>query len=98
MAWYRRSATAGNTHARAIVGSLYLAGGYGVTQDYRRAMLWYEMAASENDATGMSGLAVLYENGLGVQKDINQARTWYEKAAAAGDADAKKWLTDHPAN
>ncbi len=72
------------------VGSQYNLGmkyarGDGVTQDYKAAAKWLEMAATQGDADAQAALGVMHQKGQGVPEDINLAALWYKRAAAQGD-------------
>ena len=73
------------------IGYLYYSG-LGVSQDYSKAMEWFQKAADAGNATAMFNIAMMYENGDGVPADQAAAREWYQKAADAGNEDAKAKL------
>lgn len=80
-------ANAGDTAAQVQLGTAYKKGGYGLTQDYSRAMRWYLQATKtedKNNAIAQSNIASLYEHGQGVIKDMSKALEWYLKAAKQG--------------
>jgi uncharacterized protein len=66
----------------------YQTGAGGVTQDYAKAMDWYQKAAALGDPDALKGIGWLYSSGLGVPQDYTEAMKWYEKAADAGSAAA----------
>ena len=57
--------------------------GYGVEQDYARAMEWYEKAATSGNPSAMNNIGYMYEYGQGVEQDYAKAKEWYDKSAAA---------------
>ena len=65
------------------------ANGWGVPQDYARAVAWYKKAAEQGDASAQFGLGFMYFNGWGVPQDYARAIAWYKKAAEQGDASAQ---------
>jgi TPR repeat protein len=76
----------------AMLGAVYKAGGYGVTQDYQKAFNCYKASSDKDDFNGMIQLADLYKEGLGTKKDkkkalvlSNQVVQFYEQYANEGD-------------
>ena len=69
------------------LGRIY-EGGIGVTQDYKEAMKWFELAADKGYAKAMCDIGLLYGLGDGVAQDYNEAMKWFELAANKGVADA----------
>ena len=84
---FTEAADAGNSNAMVDIGYMYCFG-YGVEQDYGKAMEWVEKAADAGNADAMNGIGIMYECGYGVGQDYGKAMEWYQKAADAGDADA----------
>jgi tetratricopeptide (TPR) repeat protein len=72
----------------AAVALFFAVNGQGVTQDYAKAIEWYEKAAAEDFAPAMYNLGVFYQYGYGVSPDRAKAQEWYEKAAAKDNTDA----------
>jgi TPR repeat protein len=66
--------------------------GWGVSQDYTQAMLWFRMAADQGQKSSQVSIGAMYANGWGVDKDCAAAKQWIEKAAAAGDERARRIL------
>lgn len=57
--------------------------GYGVKQDYDKALYWYEKAINlGNSSTAMNNVGFIYYT----RKDYSQAKYWFEKATAKGSA------------
>ena len=56
--------------------------GYGVVQDDKEAMKWYQLAAEQGHAKAQLNLAVMYGNGQGVARDYALAYMWAYVAAA----------------
>ena len=52
MEWYQKAADNGNTDGMVKIGNLYYYG-YGVSQDYRKAMEWYQKAVDNGNTDGM---------------------------------------------
>lgn len=65
--------------------------GYGVTQNYEKAVYWWEKASS-NNICAKYNLGVCYERGLGVKTDYKKAFEYYKLTADKGDADAQENL------
>ncbi len=81
-AW-RADADHGDAASALYLGVLYDTG-FGVPQDYQRALAWYEVAAASGSKTAMFNAAVMYDAGRGTTADHQAARAWYERAAAQG--------------
>jgi len=81
----------GNADAQNKVGNCYY-NGWGVTQDYAKAVEWYKKAAEQGSDAAQNNLGFCYENGNGVKKDINQATVWYKKAIDQGSINAQQAL------
>ena len=60
--------------------------GKGITQDYKKAIYWYEKATNLNNSDAMNSLGTCYYTGKGVQQDYKKAFEWFEKAAIQGNA------------
>ena len=73
------------------LGSIYWAG-KGVTQDYKKAVIWWERAAEQKDSDAQYLLGVAYEEGKGAPKDNDLAMYWYQKAAEQNQAMAQRRL------
>ena len=63
--------------------------GYGVRQDFAKAVKMWEKAAKKGQAKAEFSLGYGYANGVGVEKDVEAAKAWYLEAAKQGDADAQ---------
>lgn len=59
----------------------YFENGYGLKQDYGKAMYFYHLAAKKGDPDAESNIGSLYYNGYGVCQDFALARKWFMKAA-----------------
>ncbi|MFA7687392.1 MAG: tetratricopeptide repeat protein [Moheibacter sp.] len=56
--------------------------GYGVSQDFDKAIYWYEKAINfRNSATAMNNIGNIYY----MQKNYSQAKYWFEKATLKGN-------------
>jgi TPR repeat protein len=63
--------------------------GRGVTQDYKAAIKWFELAAEKGEADAQVNLGMMYLQGLGVTQDYKAAFNWYMLAAGQGNAIAQ---------
>ena len=59
--------------------------GEGVTQDNKKAVNLFEMAALAGDRESAANLAKMYEFGMAVELDLARAVKWYLKATEMGD-------------
>ena len=52
---------------------------YNARRDYKKALLWFRLAAEKGitEAKYFSGL--IYHEGMGVQKDLQKAIYWYKE-------------------
>ena len=64
----------------------------GVTQDYEKAIYWYEQAAQQGHSGAQVGLGTMYFIGKGVEQSFSMTALWYEKAAMSGNAYAQSAL------
>ena len=83
----RVAAATGNPNAQFEVAARYAEGKI-ITQDFRKAALWYQKAAAKGLAPAQYRLGTLYEKGRGVPADKAAARIWYERAAEKGNSKA----------
>ncbi len=74
------------------LGEDYYYGKNGKTQDYNKAVYWYEKSANQGYDFAQYSLGYCYQHGQGVSKDYTKAVYWYEKAANQGNTSAKKAL------
>lgn len=93
--WFAKGAESGDITSQYYLGRAYELG-LGVTQDYDKAMTWYEASAKRGDiiaSDGMVGMASLYERGEGVERDRRRAVALYQQAADLGNETAQAALT-----
>ena len=93
---FNKSANAGIPEAKCYLGRCY-ENGFGVDQDYNKAILWYDKAAKDGHVPAYVDLGRCYENGIGVSPDSAKAEDWYKRAAILGDENGKKALSDFEA-
>ena len=92
--WFAKGAESGDITSQYYLGRAYELG-LGVTQDYDKAMAWYEASAGRGDiiaSDGMVGMASLYEQGKGVERDQHRAVALYRQAADLGNQTAQAAL------
>ncbi len=82
------SASMGYAPATVALGFCYEEG-LGVSMNRRRAFLWYERAAKENDAMAIYRLGRAYFCGIGIDRDFSEAHKLLRRAAAEGIEDAR---------
>lgn len=83
-----KKAAAGDVRAMIKVGKTYLSDDYGLKQDYKEAVKWFQKAANKGSAEAMGALAGMYSRGDGIEKDNEEAFKWSLKAAQKGDVDS----------
>lgn len=96
---FRTAADQGYAMAQFNLGLMYHRGD-GVPQDNDQAMQWFCKAADQDfDQAHRAQYCVgaLYLIGSGAQQDYQKARYWFNLAAGNGDEDAKKALSELPA-
>lgn len=77
---YQNSANKNYLEAQTLIGVDYL-NGNGISQDYAKALVWFEKAASENYAPAQDSIGLMYNNGHWVDQDHFKAFEWFQKAA-----------------
>ncbi len=82
------SASMGYAPAAVALGFCYEEG-LGVSRDRRRAFLWYESAAKENEAMAIYRLGRAYFCGIGINRNFSEAHRLLRRAAAQGIEDAR---------
>ena len=82
-----KSALAGDAEAQFKV-AVCCGCGYGVSQDYVKAALWYRRATEQNQVMAQFRLGLCYRKGLGVSPNSVEAVRWYCQAAIDGLAEA----------
>lgn len=75
-----KGAKDGSVADQAALGDMYRTG-FEVKQDYSKAIFWYRIAASKNNANAQYCLSYMYAMGLGVPQSYAEAAKWSEKAA-----------------
>ncbi len=74
-----------NGAAQKIGSTSMYAQGHGVTQDYKTAFKWFELAAEQGHAGAQYNLGIMYEKGFGVAQDFARVYMWWDIAASKGN-------------
>ena len=83
--WWHRAT--GDADAMCWIGYCYHYG-YGVKEDYTKAVEWWERASGCGHASATTYLAMCYDTGHGVEESETKTRELYLKAAELGCKDA----------
>ncbi len=83
----KKRAEQGDLEAHCMLGKCY-ADGKGVTQDLRRAVEWYQRAASHGFSDAQFSLGRCCLHGRGVEVDHREAMEWFRRAAEQGHVEA----------
>ena len=70
----------GDVSSQFWLGAAYEQGWFGKT-NFREALKWFRMAASQDNADAQNSLGQMYEDGEGVKQNCVVAAAWYRKAA-----------------
>jgi TPR repeat protein len=81
----------GNANLQNRLGNMYYSG-YGVAQDYKQAIYWYEKSANNGFHWGQYNLADMYYEGTGVEKNYVKAFNLFKKAAESNNYQAQTML------
>ena len=86
----KEAAEKGDPKAQTLIGKYYYAG-YGIPQDYVKAVEWLRKAAEQGDLEAQSKIGSIYARGGGqdVPQDYAEAMRWFNKAAEQGDPNAQ---------
>lgn len=77
----------GNATAQALVGTMYYYG-YGLIQDYKKALFWYKLAAESGEVSAQATLGRMHYLGHAVRQHFVQAHKWYDIASINGHEEA----------
>lgn len=83
----------GDAEAQYALGKCYYSG-YGVPQDYRKAVQCFLTSAKLGNIKGINSLANCYSYGKGVKQDYEKAEAWFQQAVKAGSKSARFSLDD----
>ena len=87
-----RSADMGYAPAQHELAMIYFKKNSGVTQDYKKAFHWLQLAAQQGYVESQARLGTMYLLGLGTDQDNKKASFWIEKAHQAGSMEATLYL------
>jgi serine/threonine protein kinase/TPR repeat protein len=90
--WFCAAADRGHAPAFTQVGLMYSNGAGGVARDLKKAVWWFQEAATRGDTPGITCLAECHLGGKGVAKDEPKAIGLLNDAIAAGDLRAMNLL------
>ena len=76
-AMLREAADQGHMEAQFLCGVLY-GFGYGVANDDRLALMYYEKAARQGDSVSQFNAGNDYYDGIGCEQSYERAAHWYE--------------------
>lgn len=77
----------GEASAQYDLGNMYYHG-KNVTQDFKRAAVWYQKASVQGHTSAQYKLADMYYSGVGVEKDYSMCRILAASAASKGHSHA----------
>lgn len=80
----RASATQGDPISQTILGFWYYYGFDTISQDYKQAVYWWDLAAKQKNADAIANLGYCYQRGHGVEADSAYAFKLFESAASRG--------------
>lgn len=66
-----------------MIGYYYMQG-FGVEQDYAKAIEWHEKGIEKGNDSALCNLAYHYQNGYGVEQDGAKAIEYFERVIANG--------------
>jgi uncharacterized protein len=78
----------GDIRAQFFMGFIHDMG-FGVPENDKEAIKWYQLAAEQGDARAQLFLGYLYDFGVGVPENDKEAIKWYQLAANQGSKQAK---------
>jgi len=79
--YWKYSAASGDPAAQVTMGSLFLQGAFGVERDYEQARQYFQSAADQGDAGGLTNLGFIYVKGHGVEQSNATAFKYLSQAA-----------------
>jgi len=79
----------GDSYSQLLLGYKYY-NGQDVTQDFKKALQWYQKAAEQGYADAQIYLGTMYHNGEGTSVDYVKAHMWFNLAAAEGHKRAEE--------
>lgn len=85
---FKTDALRGNAFAQMKLGIMYRMG-YGVPQDFQKAVKWWRAAAEGGNANAQCNLGFMYLYGVALEMDPVRAYAWFSIAAGQGHLDAR---------
>lgn len=84
-----RMANEGDLGSQMDLAYMYLYGTNNVSQDFKKALTYYTMAAQQKDPIALNNLGSLYFSGIGTEKrDIRRALAYFNESANLGNDNA----------
>ena len=90
--WFERCKDKYPAKSSTKIGELYYSGGYGVPQDYKKALELYRKAIGLGCELAACNLGLMYYDGEGLEQSFVKARKLFKKAADSNDGEAQYYL------
>ena len=71
------------------LGFIYLKGGFGIEQDYQKALEFFNKSIKNSNQDALYQLGCMYRDGKGVDKNYTKAIELFEKASDRGHSESK---------
>ncbi|MFV7790166.1 tetratricopeptide repeat protein [Aliarcobacter lanthieri] len=79
-----KRAQEGDMKSQNNLGTMY-AKGFGIEQDFEKAVFWWEKAANQGDVIAQNNLGFIYYNGENnIEQDYQKSKHWLKKACENG--------------
>ena len=87
-------ATQGDARSQSLLGYIYYFGGLNVSQDYSKAVYWFQKCEDQGkaEASAQTLLGECYYHGKGVKQDLKMAYELFVKASKNGNTYGKALL------
>lgn len=82
------AAEQGEGMAQSMLANMYAAGMNGLPKSLEKAVYWFRLACSNDDAMGFFGMGMLYAKGEGVDQDFIQAHRFLSRSEQLGYEEA----------
>lgn len=86
--WLQKAAESGHVTAQYNLGFMYH-NGWGVTKDYKKAVMWYNYAAQKGSSDAQYSLGQMFYWGDGVDRNYETAIKWFLDAALQNNTNAQ---------
>ena len=70
------------------LGYIYLKGGFGIEQDYQKAIEFFNKSIKHSNQDALYQLGCMYRDGKGVDKNYQKAIEFFDKASKEGNSEA----------